>query len=680
VAALPTPDPRPDARGQASDERLRLLRELGTQAVPTWAALESRVDADARLVVVERAERDAFEDGEIADWIRDARRLSALDHPNVARVRDVIIRSRDILVVSEFVDGVRWRELGATAALETALRVFVDALTGLSALHNLRDAGDPKRQLFKLVHGGLTPDCIIVGLDGIARVVGASRPRSATARLAGTGSAYLAPEVLLEDDSADARADVYSIGVMLWEAMSQRRFLPNLQPSAIVTQLLSGRVPPVSVPPSTPWAAPLADVVIRALSADPEKRFPSAAAMAAELRRIGALKLPLAVRIAAGVRTAFGEAVKARRAELERGDILASESGMRGSRPASEELSIDVSDAEMIPEASQTASTVPPPMLLETTPAESDGLRSVTADEGAPAVPTLIVVPPVAPVTALQVAAPPLPAPMVAPQAVAPVRVPTPAPTAIAPAMAPVPPPVAIEPAMALMPVVSPQAPAVAPLVATTNVSTAPRAPVVAPLVATTNVSAAPPRTAVPPGTATPTSAAAAPLAITTAAPLALATPVKIERPERPAARPKATLRIAATAAAVLTIGAGTWWFASRDAHPTAVPGAPSAVAQPAPARPAESATDRPKPIGAQVLEADPANAPHPTPMPTPTAAIAPAPESAAMATPTPTPAPTPTTALSPAPAGARPLSPAGAPPSRPKHSPTHHSYDPQGI
>ena len=130
----------------------------------------------ARLVVVERAERKAFDDGEIADWIRDARRLSALDHPNVARVRDVIIRSGEILVVSEFVDGVRWREFAATTTLETALRVFVDALTGLSALHDLRDARDAKRQLFKLVHGGLTPDCIVVGLDGVARVVGASRP------------------------------------------------------------------------------------------------------------------------------------------------------------------------------------------------------------------------------------------------------------------------------------------------------------------------------------------------------------------------------------------------------------------------------------------------------------------------------------------------------------------------
>jgi hypothetical protein len=386
VAALSKPDARPDARGQASDERLRLLRELGAQAVPSWAALESRPGTDARLVVVERAERQQFEDGEIADWIRDARRLSALHHPNVARVRDVVIRSDEILVVSEFVDGVRWRELATTATLETALRVFVDALAGLSALHALRGAGDSGQQPMTLVHGGLIPDCIIVGLDGVASVVGASRPRSATARLAGRESAYLAPEVLLEDDSADARADVYSVGVMLWEALSQRRFLPDLQPSAIVTLLLSGRVPPVTIPESAPWAAPLAAIVTRALSADPDKRFRSAAAMATEVRRVAALKLPLTTRVATGVRASFGDAVKARRGELERGHVRASKAQLRGSRPSNDELAIDVTDeaGQAPPQPPQIASIAALPVPVPTAPVP----LAVTAAPSPLAIPT----------------------------------------------------------------------------------------------------------------------------------------------------------------------------------------------------------------------------------------------------------------------------------------------------
>jgi hypothetical protein len=365
VVALPTPDAKPDARGDPPDEKLRLLRELGAQAVPAWAAVESLASGERRIVVVERAHRKAFEDPEIADWIRDARRLKLLDHPSVARIRDVAIRSDEVLFVIDFVDGVRWSEWCGAAPpppLEIALRVFVDALSGLGALHNLRDE---RREPLRLAHGGLTPDCIVVGADGVSRVVSASRPRSAAARLAGSGSAYLAPEVLLEDDSADARADVYSVGVMLWEALSQRHFLPNLQPSAIVTQRLGGRLPPAIVPEATPWAAPLADVVSKALSPDPEKRFVSAAAMAAEVRRVVSTKLPMGVRVASAVRETFADAIQARRRELERGEVRSSTTTRRG---AVEELPIEVAietlEVAIETEATHAAPTAPPPGIV----------------------------------------------------------------------------------------------------------------------------------------------------------------------------------------------------------------------------------------------------------------------------------------------------------------------------
>ncbi len=580
MAALPTPDPRPDSRDGESDQRLRLLRELGEQVVPAWAALDSRAADGPHLVVVERVEREAFDDGEIADWIRDARRLSALEHPNVARVRDVVIRRSDVLVVSEFVDGVRWTDFAASAPLETALRVLVDALTGLSAIHNLRDPGDPTRQLFKLVHSGLTPDCIVVGLDGVSRVVGASRPRSATARLAGSGSAYLAPEVLLEDESADARADIYSVGVLLWEALSGKRFLPGMQPSAIVTQLLGGRVPAVTVPEARPWAAPLADVVMRALSADPEKRFSSAAAMSAEVRRIGALKLPLAIRLAAGVREAFGDTAKARRDELERGEMRPSAISLRASSPPVEELSVDVTEA--VPEASQNASTVPPPMAPD-------------AGTGQAA----------------------------------------PAPIAIQPLD--LPPPALVAP---------PAPPADAPPVAVSSAAAPP----------------APALTAVP-----------SPLGDTnangtiTAAPFALATSAMLAPPQAPAGRPKGILRIVAGGFALLVIGGATFWLSSRGpaTHPAAAPEVPTAVAQPA----ADSARE-------SVIEAPAPTASAPAPVPTPVSA-------AALLTPTASAAPgTLASARVPAPPApvVRSTLPAGPAPARPKRSPGHREYDPQGI
>ena len=335
-----------------------MLRELGSRVVPACAALDAQPDGRTVLVVLERVARGGvYGDQEIADWVRDARRLATLEHPNVARIRDVVIRGEDVFVVGEVFDGVRWSELVAgpqKVSLEIALRVLVDVLSGLSAVHNLRDA---KREPLKLVHGELTPGCVVVGLDGVARVVSTCRVRSATARPGRDGSAYLAPEVLLADETADARADVYSAGVMLWEALSGRPLFPNTQPSAIVPHLLSGKVLRATIPEGSPWAAPLAEVASRALSADPEKRFTSAAALAADVRRIAGPKLAPPVRVAAFVRATFGDRVEARRAELERGEVRVREvSGVLEPPVESEDVHVDLSPT------TATISTAPPPL------------------------------------------------------------------------------------------------------------------------------------------------------------------------------------------------------------------------------------------------------------------------------------------------------------------------------
>ncbi len=391
-----------------------MLRELGSRVVPAWAALDTNAEGRTTLVVLERVARGATHgDQEIADWVRDARRLATLEHPNVARVRDVVIRGDEVFVVGEFVDGVRWSELVAGQArvsLEMSLRVLVDVLSGLSAVHNLRDA---KREPLKLVHGELTPDCVVVGLDGVARIVGTCRVRSGAARPGRDGSAYLAPEVLLADETADARADVYSAGVMLWEALSGRPLFPNTQPSAIVTHLLSGKVQRPTVPEGCAWAAPLAEIAARALSADPEKRFLSAAALAADVRRIAGAKLAAPVRLAAFVRATFGDAVQTRRAELERGEVRVRSEVSRVIEPPSEPPSVEIP----VDTSPATISTAPTPI-----PPSPDAPAAARAAP-APRVPPAPPLPKIAPVAGM---APPAPAP------------PAPAPPAPAP---PAPPP-----------------------------------------------------------------------------------------------------------------------------------------------------------------------------------------------------------------------------------------------
>jgi hypothetical protein len=104
-------------------------------------------------------------------------------------------------------------------------------------------------------------------------------------------------------------------------------------------------------------------VASRALSADPEKRFMSAAALAADVRRIAGPKLAAPVRVAAFVRAAFGDRVQARRAELERGEVRVREvSGVLEPAPESVDVSVDL---EPTTATISTAPTPIPPPLQE---------------------------------------------------------------------------------------------------------------------------------------------------------------------------------------------------------------------------------------------------------------------------------------------------------------------------
>jgi serine/threonine protein kinase len=342
-------------------ERFRLLRELGSRAVPTWAALEQRPDGRTQLVIVERATRKANTDADLAAWARTAEHLAKVVHPNLPRVRDVVRRPDDVIVASDFVDGVTWAKLTAcprSPPLETALRVLVEVLSGLGALHAFRGSGQP----LNLIHGALTPDAIVVGVDGTTRILNVCPLRSAEER-PGRASAYLAPEVLLADDSADARADVYSVGAMLWEVLSGQPLFPNLQPSAIVTHILSGRPGPPTVRATSAWAQPLADVAARAMAADPQKRFSSASAFAAELRRVAGLKMMSPSKVAAWMEEVHGDVVRLRREALERGGARSVD--VSGIAPQSETKHDDGSIDVII----DRPSTAPTPMLPVAPPA-----------------------------------------------------------------------------------------------------------------------------------------------------------------------------------------------------------------------------------------------------------------------------------------------------------------------
>jgi serine/threonine protein kinase len=260
--------------------------------------------------------------------LRDTQWLSRLHSSNVPRTLALHAGPDDVLVTSEFVEGVTLAELltaGAGAArtvpLDASLRILLDVLAGLQALH---DMTDPRGAPLGLAHGNVTPAEIIVGTDGVTRIANVVRT---TPRREHTHASYIAPEVLLGVGTVGPRSDLYSVGALLWEALSGRRLFDGQDAAAILSRRLTEQIPKPEVRKS--WAAPLADIALRALDPKPDKRYESAARMAVAIVSVAGSNTLDAREIAELVEHRAGDRIRARRVDLTRRRAMPSSSDVR---------------------------------------------------------------------------------------------------------------------------------------------------------------------------------------------------------------------------------------------------------------------------------------------------------------------------------------------------------------
>lgn len=307
-------------------ERFEIVRPLGADAAG-FVARDTSIDP-ARLVVLERATRAAKTQEERARVVQRCKALVALEHPKVVPVREVVERDGEVLVVCDFVDGEWLTALMAVdprPPVEVLLRIMLDVLEGLAALHDLRDE---RGQPLRVVHGALSPDSVLVADDGVAEI---ARPFGMAPQ---KPDRFVAPELRRGEAPVDVRADVYSAG-------------------AILREILGG------ASADAKWAEQLTDIAWRACSVDPENRWPSAASMATTLRRIAGSKLASSDDLAKFLRRYFGNRMNARRAALDMREL--EEAG-----PPSSGEPISVRPSEMVvidpPSAPTLVESRPPPV------------------------------------------------------------------------------------------------------------------------------------------------------------------------------------------------------------------------------------------------------------------------------------------------------------------------------
>ncbi len=298
----PADTPLHERRG-AEVGRYLLLEPLGSGAMGrVWAAYDSVLDRRVALKLLRPTAVDSTE-AERAAVIREARAMARVSHPHVVAVHDAGTFGDRVFLAMELVEGQTLRQWLAASrpAWRRIVEVFTAAADALAAAH---EAG--------VVHRDFKPENVLidgrgrarVGDFGLARVLGAGSPaaepgdEALRSTCAGT-PAYMAPEVTA-GAPADARSDQFSFCVALYEALCSQRPFAGATVAELGAAIRAGTFAQRRLP------APMARVLRRGLSADPAARYPSMAALSAELSRAARpwLRPPVAIAAAALVAVA----------------------------------------------------------------------------------------------------------------------------------------------------------------------------------------------------------------------------------------------------------------------------------------------------------------------------------------------------------------------------------------
>lgn len=223
-------------------------------------------------------------------FLREAQQASALNHPNIASIYDVIEEQGEILLIMEYVEGTPLRaELRAHKDFSTDefFKVAVQGLEGLNAAH---EKG--------ILHGDIKPENIMLTPEGRVKVLdfGVARRFSlgdaneatlTVATLSGAMEgtpAYMAPEVLMQKPY-DGRADLFSMGLVCYEMLGGKQPFETDSMAGTLASVLHKEPPPIEQ--LNPKVSPSVSAVVQTMLAkDPAQRYSTARDVLVDLRRV----------------------------------------------------------------------------------------------------------------------------------------------------------------------------------------------------------------------------------------------------------------------------------------------------------------------------------------------------------------------------------------------------------
>lgn len=272
--------------GLLVDERYRVTRRLARGGMATvYVAQDERLDRPVALKVMHPhlADSAAF----VERFRREARSAARIVHPGVVSVFDQGIVTGQGFLVMELIDGTNLRQLlraQGAFTIPQALRYTTDTLEALRAAHRVG-----------VIHRDIKPENILVPTDGPAKVTDFGLARAASeVSMSSTGNmlgtvAYIAPEIATTAE-ADARSDIYSVGIMLYEMLTGAVPWAGESPLQIASHHVSDNVPSPSA--TQPWIPREIDDLVAALTARESANRPADASDAIDLVARAAATIP----------------------------------------------------------------------------------------------------------------------------------------------------------------------------------------------------------------------------------------------------------------------------------------------------------------------------------------------------------------------------------------------------
>lgn len=274
--------------------RYRPLLELGRGGTARVYLAESLTSGLKKLVVLKTLEPELSMDTEMRSLFRrEAEVCARLNHPNIVQVHEVVEQVTGPVIVMEYLEGVALSQIIMQSRGKSPKRIYLHSITqllaGLHYFHELKDYD--RTTALKPIHRDVSPQNVIVLYEGAVKVLDFGIAKLANEdHVTQTGVVkgklhYMPAEQLLSDMAIDRRADLFSAGVMLWEALAGRRMWHGQTENSILQALVRGDIPNLrDAAPDLPEY--FYEIVAKATAHNPEGRYETALDVQIDVERI----------------------------------------------------------------------------------------------------------------------------------------------------------------------------------------------------------------------------------------------------------------------------------------------------------------------------------------------------------------------------------------------------------